>query len=387
MSAINSNRCYFIAELSCNHNGNYQEAVKLIELAAQAGADAVKVQTYTPDTITRNFKTSLPGTLWEAQDLYSLYQKSHMPWQWQPKLKRIAENFKLDFLSSPFDETAVDFLVDQVKVSAIKVASFEGVDLKLLQKIGRTGIPVILSNGMMDFLELQEAVNTLRVSGAQDLTLLHCNSGYPTSFAEVNLMTLPVMQKIFSTPVGISDHTLFRNVKAYSDPLPTIVPLEAVKLGATMVEVHLLEDRESSRRLMEQNLGGFDWPFSRTPSEFKLMVDTIRELEKSGFHEYALANETNAATEVRGTVNFMPTPGELSSRAGRPSLWVVRDVAKGEPLKFAAEQLSKKDGNFDSIRPAGGLHIRFADCVQGSRAARELHAGEPLTWEMICFDV
>ncbi len=371
---------YIIAEISCNHNGKYEEAVKIIEASAQAGADAVKLQTYTADTITRDFKTKPVGSIWEEIDLYSLYQKATTPWEWQPKLKKLADNLGIHLIASPFDETAVDFLVNEVQIPALKIASFEAVDTKLLQKMAATNLPIIMSNGMMFYEELMEAVLTLQNAGTEKLTLLQCNSGYPATFEDANLNTMAVMKQIFGVNVGLSDHTLFADTKNYQNSMPHITPLEAVKKGATIIEVHVMMDREESKLLMEKGIGGFDWPFSRNPAELKKMIDTIREYENKGSYQYN-QEEQKLADKTLGTVCFKPTDKELSSRNARPSLWIVKDIKKGEKFKFAAE--NKKDGNFDSIRPSGGLHIRFADLIDGKIATRDLKISEMLSWDMV----
>ncbi|MCD8525630.1 MAG: N-acetylneuraminate synthase family protein [Alphaproteobacteria bacterium] len=223
--------CYIIAEISCNHEGDIEEARAIIKAAADCGADAVKLQTYKPDTITRNFQTKPKGTIWENTDLFSLYQKAYTPWEWYGELKKCADVHGLHIFSSPFDETAVDFLETQ-NVPAYKVASFEIVDTKLLQKVAATGKPVIISNGMTDYLELKEAVDTLRNAGVKDLAVLHCNSGYPAAFEEANLNTIPAIEKLFDCVTGLSDHTLFAEPTTYKDALAHITAFEAVKKGA-----------------------------------------------------------------------------------------------------------------------------------------------------------
>lgn len=370
--------CYIIAEVSCNHEGSFEEARRIIEAAAAAGADAVKLQTYTADTITRDFKTRPTGTMWENIDLYKLYQKAYTPWEWYDRLKDIARNLGLQFFSTPFDETAVDFLVEH-GAPVLKVASFEVVDIKLLEKMARTGLPVIMSNGMTDFAEMEEAVNTLRGAGTKDLAILHCNSGYPASFDEANLKTIPEIARIFGCVVGISDHTIFADDKNYCDPLAHVGPVEAVRLGAKIVEVHLLMDREKARRMNEKEEGGFDWPFSREPAELKKIVDMIREYERSGKIEYATDAERAAANRLHGEIRFDPTEKELKSRIARPSLWAVKDIKKGEPFRF----MGGREGNVDSIRPSGGLHIRHADEIDGAFAAMDIKAGTPLSWEHV----
>lgn len=369
---------YVIAEVSCNHEGDFDEARKIIEVAAQGGADAVKLQTYTADTMTRDFKTKPQGTMWENIDLYKLYQKAHTPWDWYGKLAKVAADNGVHIFSTPFDETAVDFLVDQ-GVPVLKAASFELVDTKLLEKMGRTGLPVIMSNGMTDFLEMDEAVRTLRSAGTRDLAILHCNSGYPASFDEVNARTIPAIASLYDVVAGISDHTIYADDKNFKQPMAHVTPLEAVRFGARIIEVHLMLDREKGRQLHAKNEGGFDWPFSREPAELKFMIDMIRNFEKTGVIEYATEDERAAAARTHGNVCFDPTSKELKSRVLRPSLWVVEDIKAGDTLHFAGG----RPGNVDSIRPSGGLHIRFADYIEGAVATRDLPAGVPLAWDMV----
>jgi pseudaminic acid synthase len=377
--------CYVIAELSCNHNGDYDEAVKIMHAAKDAGADAIKLQTYTADTICRDFKTKPKGTIWEDLDLYALYQKAYTPWEWQGKLCAEANRIGIDILSSPFDETAVDFLVDELKVPALKVASFEAVDTKLMQKMARTGLPIIMSNGMSTFAEMTESIQILRDAGCKELIMLQCNSGYPAAFAEANLNTMKVMAEMFDVPVGVSDHTMFADTENFATPLAHITPVEAVKMGAKIVEVHLMMDRTESRELMEKGEGGFDWPFSREPHELKKMIDMIRAVERGEDVTYDSDIEKKCALDTHGTVNFTPTEKEMASRNVRPSLWIVNDVKKGQSFKFAAEVQNKESGNFDSIRPAGGVEIRFTDVIEGKVATRDIPVGTALSWDMVEF--
>lgn len=369
--------CYIIAEVSCNHEGSLEEALKIVDAAAASGADAVKIQTYTPDTLTRDFQHRPVGTMWERIDLYSLYQKAYTPWEWHTRLQERALNSGMAFFSSPFDETAVDFLVQQ-GAPALKIASFEVVDSKLLQKAAQSGLPILMSSGMTDYLELFEAVCTLRNAGCRQLGLFQCNSGYPSSFDDAHLQTIPVMKKLFQTPVGLSDHIIFADSDRLEQPMAHVSPLQAVRLGADMIEVHLILDREKARRLNESNQGGFDWSFSRTPDEFNKLVSLIRQWEATGQVELETDLERECALRARGQIRFEPTPKELSSRKLRPSLWVTRPIARGERLLFAA---GTQEGNFDSLRPSGGLEIRYTDVIQGSMASRDLEPGTPLRWE------
>lgn len=368
--------CYIIAEVSCNHEGDFEEAVRIVEAAAKCGVDAVKLQTYRADTLTGRFKFQAKETMWSSVDLFDLYEKAFTPWEWHGRLQEVATQNGLTLFSSPFDETAVDFLLEQ-GCPALKVASFEVVDTKLLEKIGRSGVAVLMSSGMTSFSELDDGVRTLRRSGCSELALFHCNSGYPASFDEANLKTIPALKRIYDVPVGLSDHIIFGNDQTFSNPAAHVSPVEAVKLGADLLEVHLTLDRERARTLYHQNEGGFDWAFSRNPDELERTVELIRRFEREGAIEYESEFERECARRAQGEVSFEPTPKELKSRTLRPSLWVVREIRKGEPFVFAPEH---EEGNFDSLRPADGLSIRFADVIANCRAASDIPAGVPLAW-------
>lgn len=370
--------CYIIAEISCNHNGDFDEARKIIEAAAAAGADSVKLQTYTADTITRNFKYKSEGTMWAGMDLHALYAKAHTPWEWHKDLAKVAADNGMQLFSSPFDETAVDFLVDQ-GVEVLKVASFEAVDTKLMEYMAKTGLPIIVSNGMTDFLEMKESIDVLRSAGAKDIAALHCNSGYPASFSEVNLATIPAIADIFDVVPGLSDHTLYFDHENKADPQAHVSPVEGVRFGAKIIELHLMLDRAEGKALFEKDAGGYDWPFSREPAELKKMIDMIRRFEKDGVIEYETEGERIAAAATHGKVCFDPTERELASRSFRPTLWVVEDVKAGDFFKFAGG----KQGNLDSIRPGGGLHVRYADFLEGRTATRDIPAGTPVNWDMV----
>lgn len=381
--AVGENQpCYVIAELSCNHEGDFEEAKAIIEAAAEAGADAVKLQTYKAETLTRDFKADCGNTMWGDLDLYNLYDKAHTPWKWHKQLKDIADGLNLHFFSSPFDETAVDFL-NELDVPVFKIASFEIVDTKLLQKVAQTGKPVIFSNGMSTYAEIVEAYTTLRDNGCKDISILHCNSGYPPPFDTANLQTIKAMDELFDAVIGLSDHTLFADPVNYKDPMAHVCPLEAVKLGAKIVEVHLTLDRDKSRALFEKEEGGYDWPFSRNPDELKHMIETIRAYESGKDVGYATNREKEMASQALGTVSFKPTDREKDSREFRPVLWAVEDIKAGDSLVFAAG----KPGNFDSIRGPNkgekGLHIRYADLITDKKAARNVKAGEVLTWDAV----
>lgn len=331
---------YVVAELSANHNQKFDQAVKVIQAAKDAGADAVKLQTYTADTITmpsdKEYFRIGGGTLWDGRNLHELYGEAYTPWEWQPRLKQVANGLGLDLFSTPFDPTAVDFL-EQMKVPAHKVASCELVDIPLIQKIARTGKPLIMSTGMATVEEIEEALQTARGAGATQIALLKCTSAYPAAPEEMNLRTVPELARRFEVPVGLSDHTM-----------GIAVPVAAVALGACIIEKHLTLSRSEP---------GPDSAFSLEPQEFKQMVDAVRVAEKA-----------------LGEVRFECSPREASSRRFRRSLFVVRDVKRGEP--FTAE-------NVRSIRPADGLHTRHLPEVLGRQAACDIERGTPLSWDLI----
>ena len=331
---------YVIAELSANHHQNFDDAVRLVHAAKQAGADAVKLQTYTPDTIT--ISSNLPyfriggGTIWDGETLYDLYARAYTPWEWQPKLKQLADSLSMDLFSSPFDCTAVDFL-ESMHVPAYKIASFELTDVGLIRRVAATGKPIIMSTGMATLSEIEEAVDAARSAGAAQLALLKCTSAYPSPPGEMNLRTIPHLSQAFGVPAGLSDHTL------------TISgPVTAVALGACIVEKHLTICRA---------VPGPDSAFSLEPHEFKSMVDAVRCAESSA-----------------GAVRYGPSADEEKSRIFRRSLFVVEDVQCGESFSPA---------NVRSIRPAHGLHPRHLNEVIGRRASKNISRGTPLSWDLI----
>ena len=331
---------YIIAEMSANHNQDFDQAVKIIEAAKEAGTDAIKLQTYTPDTLTIDCDNEYfrigKGTIWEGRNLYDLYGEAYTPWEWQPRLKEIAEDLGLDLFSTPFDHTAVDFL-EEMNVPAHKIASFEIVDLPLIRRVAQTGKPIIMSTGMASLAEIDEAVRTIREAGATQIALLKCTSAYPAPPEEMNLRTIPHLAQAFDVPVGLSDHTL-----------GIAVPVAAVALGACIVEKHFTLSRDAP---------GPDSAFSLEPQEFKAMVEAIRVAEKA-----------------LGEVRYEVTEHEAASRVFRRSLFVVQDVKPGEV--FTVE-------NVRSIRPGYGLHTRYMDEVLGRQAARDIERGTPLSWSNI----
>jgi len=331
---------YIVAELSANHHQNFDEAAKLIAAAKDAGADAIKLQTYTADTLTINsdkpyFRIGR-GTIWEGRTLHDLYGEAYTPWDWQPKLKAIAEELGMDLFSSPFDASAVEFL-EGMNVPAYKIASFELVDLPLIAAVARTGKPVIMSTGMATFEEIEEAVGVARAGGASELALLKCTSSYPAPPSEMNLRTIPHLAAAFGVPVGLSDHTM-----------GVAAPLAAVALGACLIEKHFTLSRSTP---------GPDSAFSLEPHEFKAMVDAVRIAERS-----------------LGEVHYGASDAEAASRIFRRSLFVVEDVRAGEPFTSR---------NVRSIRPAHGLHTRHLGEVLGRRATRDIERGTPLSWDLI----
>jgi pseudaminic acid synthase len=331
--------CYIVAEMSANHSQNFDQAVKIIEAAKEAGANAIKLQTYTPDTMTINVYNDLfkiKGTIWEGKNLYELYGEAYTPWEWQPKLKEIANKLDLDFFSTPFDPSAVDFL-EKLEIPVYKVASFELVDLPLLRCIARTGRPIIMSTGMASLAEIEEAVRTLKEEGANHISLLKCTSAYPAPPEEINLRTIPCLAETFGLPVGISDHTLGFSIAA-----------AAVALGACIVEKHFTLSRENS---------GADSSFSMEPNEFKEMVNAIRTVEKA-----------------LGGIHFHLTKQEKLSKVFRRSLFVVRDMRAGELFT---------ERNIRSIRPGHGLHTRYLSDVLGRRASQDIPKGTPLNWQLV----
>lgn len=329
-----------VAEISANHGGDVEVAVRTIDAAKEAGADAVKVQTYTPDTMTirsnrDEFRVG-EGTLWEGRELYELYQEATTPWEWHPVLKQKAVENGLDFFSSAFDATAVDFL-ERLGVDVHKVSSFEVVDLPLIRRMASTGKPLIISTGMSTEAEIAEAVECALSAGGTNVILLKCTSAYPSVPEDMHLRTIPDMRQKFGVPVGLSDHTLGH-----------AVPVAAVSLGACLVEKHFT---------LSRTLPGPDSDFSMEPAEFRAMVDAVRTAELA-----------------LGSINYGPTQAEAPSLIFRRSVFVVEEVKRGE--RFSAD-------NLRVIRPGHGLHPRELDSVLGRPARVDIARGTPLSWELI----
>ena len=335
-----SNPVFVVAELSGNHLQKFDLAVKTIKAMKESGANAVKLQTYTPDTITidcdNDYFQIKQGTLWDGKTLYQLYKEAYTPWEWQPKLKEIAENEGLICFSSAFDKTAVDFL-EEMNVPCYKIASFEITDIPLIEYTASKGKPVIMSTGIATLSDIDEALNACKKVGNEQIVLLKCTSAYPTPLEEVNLRTFPNLGQTFKTVVGLSDHTL-----------GVSVPIAAVALGASIIEKHFILDRK---------LGGPDAAFSLEPTEFKAMVKAVREVEKA-----------------MGSISYELTQKMKKSREFSRSLFVVIDMKAGEI--FTEE-------NVRSIRPGYGLHPKYLKDVLGRRAAQYIQRGTPLAWNMI----
>ena len=330
---------YVVAEISANHQQKFERAAELVRLAKRAGADAVKLQTYTPDTLTIDCERAefeiREGT-WAGRTLYDLYGEACTPWDWQPRLMEIARQVEITLFSTPFDESAVDFL-EEMDVPAYKIASFEATDVALLEKVATTGKPVIVSTGMATLAEIAESVAVLRCAGCQDIALLKCTSAYPAPPESMNLLTLPHLAETFDTVVGLSDHTLGQDAA-----------VSAVALGASLVEKHFIRSRRD---------GGPDAAFSIEPDELTSLVTSMR-----------------AAFAARGRIHYGRTNAEEANLVFRRSLFVVADVAEGEV--FTSE-------NVRSIRPGHGLPTRHLKDVRGKRAGRPISRGTPFTWDLL----
>ncbi len=328
---------YVIAELSGNHNQSIDTAIQLIEAAKAQGADAVKLQTYTPDTMTLDLAKPpflIEGGLWEGRTLYDLYREAHTPWDWFPKLMAAAARVKIACFSSPFDATAVDFL-ETLNVPAYKVASFELCDHALIRKIAMTGKPMIVSTGQSSLAEIDDGVRIAREAGAKEIVLLHCVSAYPAPPESMNLRTIPHLGTAFGVPAGLSDHTR-GNAAAVA----------SVALGACMIEKHFTLSRAA---------GGPDSSFSMEPHELADLVTSV-----------------NAAWRALGKVEYTLEKSEEENRTFRRSLFVVKDVKAGTIL--TAEHVR-------AIRPGQGLEPRYLDRVLGAVAQVDIARGTPLAWE------
>jgi pseudaminic acid synthase len=332
---------YVIAEMSGNHNQSLDRALALIDAAAEAGAHAVKLQTYTPDTMTIDhdgpgFVVDDPKSLWTGRSLYDLYREAHTPWDWHAPIMARAAERGMHCFSTPFDETAVDFL-ESLKVPAYKVASFENTDLPLIRKVAATGKPLIISTGMASVAELDESVRAAREAGCRDLVLLKCTSTYPATPANTNILTIPHLRELFGCEVGLSDHTMGVGVSVAS-----------VALGATVIEKHFTLRRAD---------GGVDSAFSLEPEELRSLVV-----------------ETERAWQALGQVRYGATAAEEKSKAFRRSLYIVRDLRAGDEIDATALR---------AIRPGFGLAPKFLPQFLGRKVGRAVTRGTPVSWDLL----
>lgn len=334
-------RPYLIAEMSANHNGSLERALELVEAAQAAGADAIKLQTFTADTMTLDckepgFVIDDPDSLWHGRQLYDLYADAHLPWEWHRPILERARELGIACFSSPFDETAVDFL-EEIGMPAYKIASFELVDLPLIERVARTGKPMIMSTGMATVAEIGEAVAAARAAGNEDIVLLKCTSTYPATPENTNIATIPNMRETFGTLVGLSDHTMGCGVS-----------VAAVGLGAVLIEKHFTLARAD---------GGLDSAFSMEPDE-------LRQLRE----------ETERAWQAVGQISYGGTKAEDQSRMFRRSLYITRDLEAGETIDEDAVR---------AIRPGFGLPPKFRGQIVGRRVGRAVRRGSPVSWDML----
>ncbi|RYZ90085.1 MAG: pseudaminic acid synthase [Proteobacteria bacterium] len=334
-------RPYIIGEISGNHNGSLDQALEIVRKAAEAGVDALKLQTYTADTMTLDlrkgeFLITDRDSLWHGESLYDLYKKASTPWEWHRPIFELARKLGMDAFSTPFDDTAVDFL-ESLDQPFYKIASFENTDLPLIRKVAKTGKPVIISTGMATVAEIDEAVATARKAGCKNLILLKCTSNYPAPPEYSNLATIPHMREMFDCIIGLSDHTLGIGAAVAS-----------VALGARVIEKHITLSRDD---------GGVDSKFSSEPAELKMLVE-----------------ETTRAFSAVGKIAYGPIGTESKSLQFRRSLYAVKDIEVGEAL--SAE-------NVRAIRPGNGLSPKFFDLLTGRRARFAIPRGNPITWENI----
>jgi pseudaminic acid synthase len=337
---LGGEKTFVIAELSANHGGSIEIAKETIQAAKEAGADAVKLQTYTADTLTldcdREDFIIKGGTLWDGKKLYDLYKEAYLPWEWHEELFAYARSIGIDIFSSPFDKSAVDFL-EQFNPSAYKIASFEITDYELIRYAASKWRPMIISTGIATIGEIQDAVDICRSEGNDDIVLLKCTSAYPAPLDEANLRMIPNMAETFGVASGFSDHT--KGITA---------PVAAVTLGAKVIEKHFILDR---------SIGGPDADFSLDKDEFTQMVKAVRETEK-----------------LLGKVDYSLTEKRKKSRQFARSLYVAEDIKKGDIIT---------EKNVRSVRPGFGLHPKYLRKIVGKSAAKDLHCGDRVEWEDI----
>ncbi len=332
-------RCYIIAEMSGNHAQDFDNAVKIIHLAKESGADAIKIQTYTPDTITLDSDNEyfrVKGGTWKDANLYKLYGEAYTPWEWQVKLKEEADKIGIHIFSTPFDKTAVDFLED-LGMEFYKIASFELVDIPLIKYVASKGKPIIMSTGMGSLGEIEDAVNAVKSQGNDNLCLLKCSSAYPAVPDDMNLKTMQNIAEIFSVPVGLSDHSL-----------GSIGAVTAVAMGAQIIEKHFCISR---------SIPNPDASFSMEPAEFKQMVEDIRTVERA-----------------IGRVSYEISEQEENSRVFRKSIFIAENVRKGEVFD---------QKNLRVVRPGDGLKPKYYEQILGKRATKDIDKGTPLSWNMV----
>ncbi|HEO64391.1 MAG TPA: pseudaminic acid synthase [Spirochaetes bacterium] len=332
---------FIIAEMSGNHNQSLEQALKIVEAAAETGAHALKLQTYTADTMTidgshESFYINDPNSLWKGQSLYNLYQKAYTPWEWHEAIFKRCYALGIIPFSTPFDDSAVDFL-ENLNVSAYKIASFENNHLPLIRKVAQTGKPMIISTGMASLSELEEAVDTARSEGCQDIILLKCTSTYPASPENSHLLTIPHLRELFDVEVGLSDHTMGIGVSVAS-----------VALGSTVIEKHFTLSRAE---------GGVDSAFSMEPHEMKQLVQ-----------------ESLKAWQAMGKVHYGSSPAEEKSRVFRRSIYAVEDIKKEETLTYK---------NIRIIRPGKGLAPKYYDTLLGKKTSIDLKKGTPISWNCV----
>ena len=333
-----NNPAYIIAEMSGNHGGSLDRAKEIIHAAKEAGADCIKIQTYTADTLTidcSNEYFRIKGSAWDGENLYSLYKRAYTPWEWHEELKAEADKLSIDFFSTPFDNSAVDFL-EKLGIGFYKIASFELVDIPLIKYVAGTGKPIIMSTGMATLAEIETAVDAIRNEGNDQVALLRCASAYPAVTDEMNLKTMQNMAETFNVPVGLSDHS-YGSVGAVT----------AVALGASIIEKHLCMGREIETA---------DSSFSMTPDEFASMVKDIRQAEKA-----------------IGRVKYGPSEQEKDSIAFRRSIFAVKDIKAGEKLS---------EDNIRVIRPGYGMEPKYYEELIGQTALDDIEKGTPLKWGM-----
>lgn len=335
-----SGRTYIIAELSANHGHAIENALATVRAAYECGADAIKIQTYTADTITLDCDNKYfqikQGTIWDGTTLHKLYQEAYTPWEWHAAIRDEAAKFGLDFFSTPFDLTAVEFLQD-LGVPLYKIASFEINDIPLIEAAASKGKPMIISTGIASLADIEEAVLACKRVGNHDITLLKCTSSYPAPPEEANLRTIPNLSQTFGVRAGLSDHTMGH-----------IVPVAAVALGATVIEKHFIVDRA---------IGGPDASFSMTPDEFKMMVDSVRMTEKA-----------------LGRVSYELTEKTKQSREFSRSLFIAAEIKEGDVFTEA---------NLRSVRPGFGLHTRHWRELLGKKANQDIALGTPMSWDLV----